>query len=68
MAQCKFCGGEITWVKEGRRNMAVNPDTTSHKCEEMKRSMKTLKEIALGSLTTEEIARYELGINNKAKK
>ncbi len=65
MSSCKFCGNEIMWTKEGRRNVPVNPDGTTHSCEEMKSSIKSLKTIERGGLSPEEIAKYESAINTK---
>jgi len=68
MAVCKFCGKEIVWVKEGRRNRPVEVDGALHSCEEMKKSMGSIKTITPSSLTKEEIEKYEQGINKKKKK
>ena len=67
MAVCKYCNGEIVWVKEGRRNKPVNNDGTAHRCEEMKNSFKSIKQIDRGGLSSEEIAKYEKAINTKKK-
>ena len=68
MAKCKFCQKEITWVKEGRKNVPIDPDGGIHRCEEMMKTLKSTKKIEVTSLSPEEIAKYEQGINEKAKK
>ena len=67
MAFCKFCRKEITWTKEGRRNVPVEGDGGVHKCEEMKRSIGSFREITKNSLSAEEIKRIEDSINQKKK-
>lgn len=67
MPNCKFCGTEIFWVKEGRKNKPIELDGGSHQCEEMKTSLKSFKKLTPNSLSPEEIARYEEQINKKKK-
>jgi MoaA/NifB/PqqE/SkfB family radical SAM enzyme len=65
VATCKFCKKEITWLKEGRKNVPVESDGTVHKCEEFEKSLKSIRQLDKGSLSPEEIAKYEQGINKK---
>lgn len=65
MATCKFCQKEITWLKEGRKNIPVEGDGTRHKCDEMMTSIRSTKTIERSSLSPEEIAKYEQAINKK---
>ncbi len=68
MAKCKFCLKEITWMKDGRKNVPVDQDGGIHSCEEMQNSRRSLKKLEVTSLSPEEIAKYEKSINDKAKK
>ena len=68
MARCKFCGKEITWMKDGRKNVPVEHDGTIHRCEEMKNSLRSAKKIEPTALSPEEIAKYEKAINDRANK
>jgi len=68
MARCKFCNKEITWTKEGRKNIPVNSDGGKHSCEEMQQSMKSIRTIDPSSISPEDIARYERAMNEKAAK
>ena len=67
MADCKFCGKSITWVKEGRRNVPLEGNGEIHECEEFKKSQSSLKKLPRTTLSQEEIARYEEGINKTKK-
>jgi hypothetical protein len=67
MAVCKFCQKEVTWLKEGRKNIPVEGDGTRHKCEQMMNSLKSTKTLDRGSLSPEEIKKYEEAINSKTK-
>lgn len=51
MAVCKFCSSEIIWTKEGRKNVAINGDGSTHKCDEMIQSMKSIKTFDRNSLS-----------------
>lgn len=68
MAKCKYCLKEITWMKEGRKNVPVDPDGGVHSCEQMENSRNSLKKLEVTNLSPEEIAKYEKSINEKAKK
>ena len=62
---CKFCGIEIVWAKEGRKNVPLTLNGEKHRCEEMKNALKSVKEIKPSTLSPEEIAKYEKAINSK---
>lgn len=68
MSVCKYCQKEITWIKEGRKNVPIEGDGSVHKCEERLKAMKSYKKIERGSLSEEEIKRYEKAMNEKSKK
>ena len=67
MAICKFCQKEITWLKEGRKNVPVEGDGAVHRCDEMRNSMKSVRKIDPSSLSAEEIKKYEEAANKAAK-
>jgi hypothetical protein len=66
MAKCKFCQKEITWMKEGRKNVPIEHDGATHRCDEMLQSLESMKKLEVTSLSPEEIAKYEQAINEKA--
>jgi len=68
MARCKFCGNEIFWTKEGRKNVPTNMDGGIHSCDEMKKSRESLKKFDRNNLSAEEIAKYEQAMNESANK
>ena len=68
MAKCRYCNAEITWMKEGRKNVPVEHDGTTHKCEIMQKSLKSFKSLSPSSLSEEEIKKYEEAMNQKSKK
>ncbi len=68
MARCKFCGKNISWLKDGRKFIPLEDDGTTHDCEEKKNSMNSIKSMSSSSLTPEEIAAYEAGINQANQK
>lgn len=68
MAVCKFCRKDIVWMKEGRKNVPVNGDGSVHRCEEMQKTLKSIRQIDINTLSQEEIQKYEEGINKRSKK
>ncbi len=64
VAKCKYCQKEITWMKEGRKNVPVEGDGGLHRCEYMLSARDSLKSIAPTTLSPEEIAKYEQGMNH----
>ncbi len=64
MASCKYCGKEIFWMKEGRKNIPCEMDGGKHTCEEGRKARK-VSSISVSSLSPEEIAQYEDAINKK---
>lgn len=67
-AKCKFCGSEIFWMKDGRKNVPHELDGGKHDCEEMKKALKSTVKMTASSLSPEEIAKYEASINAAANK
>ncbi|OUR96615.1 hypothetical protein A9Q84_09730 [Halobacteriovorax marinus] len=65
MSKCKFCGKEITWLKEKRKFTPIEGDGTTHKCDQMMNSMKSIRSMEPTSLSPEEIRKYEEAINKK---
>lgn len=65
MARCKFCNGEISWIKEGRRNRAIDGDGGIHACEQMQNSMKSMKSLEKNDIDPELLKQYESAINLK---
>lgn len=68
MARCKFCQKEITWMKDGRKNVPVEHDGTVHRCEEMINARNSLRKIERTSLSADEIKKYEEAMNNQVNK
>ena len=68
MARCKFCSREITWMKEGGRNLPINGDGGIHSCDEMKNSLKSMKNIERTDIDADLLKLYEKAINEKAQK
>ena len=65
MAQCKYCGTEIVWTKEGKKFTPITSDGEIHECDGFKSAKNSFKRMTRDSLTPEEIARYEDAMNKK---
>ena len=59
MASCKFCGKEIVWMKEGRKNVPVEVDGAKHDCVQMRKSLKSTKDIDPNQISAEEMKRLQ---------
>jgi hypothetical protein len=67
MANCKYCGAQISWLKEKRKFIPVEQDGGVHECQEYKKSLDKTRTMKATDLSPEEIARYEANINKKKK-
>lgn len=65
MAHCRYCGKEITWLKDGRKSIPVEGDGAQHACEEYKKTRKSIKKVDKSTLDPELVKQYEQGINKK---
>ena len=65
---CKFCQKQITWMKDGRKNIPVEGDGTQHRCDEMMSARDSLRKIEPTSLSPDEIKKYEEAMNKQANK
>ncbi len=68
MAKCRFCNKEITWMKDGRKNVPVESDGTTHKCDEMVNSRNSYRTVEVKEIDPELLKQYEQAINDKAAK
>ena len=67
VAKCKYCQKEITWVKEGRKNVPLEHDGGVHRCVERENAMKSYKRLEVNNVSSDEIAKYEQAINKKIR-
>ena len=65
MAKCKYCGKEISWLKDGKKFTPLESDGTTHECENYKNSRKSIKNISVNEISEEELKKYEQNINKK---
>ncbi len=68
MANCKFCGREIHWLRESGKYTPLETDGGTHKCEERLQAKSSLKKIERSELGSDLIAQYEEAINKSKKK
>jgi hypothetical protein len=66
MASCKYCGKDIFWMKDGRKNVPHETEGAVHECESMKKSLQTIKTFDRTSLPADVIAEYERAMNEAA--
>lgn len=67
MAQCRFCGKEITWLQEGRKKVPVENDGGKHECENFAKSRESIKTYESKDLDPDIIKQYQDAINNAKK-
>lgn len=67
MANCKYCGAQISWLKENGKFTPIEQDGGVHECVEYKKSKQSTKTINVSELSPEEIAKYEANINKKRR-
>ena len=65
MAKCKYCGKEISWLKDGKKFIPLESDGTTHECENYQNSRKSIRNISVKEVSEEELKKYEQNINKK---
>ncbi len=68
MANCKYCGKEITWMRDGKKTSPIENDGVVHECEEYKNTRSSIRTITADELPADLLAQYEQGINAENKK
>ena len=63
MANCKYCGTEVTWVKEGRKNVPVEGDGAQHECESFKRARDSYRSLNPTDIDPEILKQYQDNMN-----
>ncbi len=66
MANCKFCGKEIVWMKEGRKNVPVEVDGAAHECEQFKSSRQSIRTVDLDEMSEEEMKKIYEGLKKNS--
>lgn len=68
MANCRYCGKEITWLKDGRKNIPVENDGGEHKCEEYAKTRGSLRKIEPGEMDPEILKQYQENLKKARNK
>lgn len=68
MADCKFCGKKISWLKQGRGFRAFEEDGMPHECEERQKTLDTSKNLSVDDVKNEEIQKYLLEMKKRREK
>jgi len=68
MANCKYCGKEITWMKEGRKNVPVENDGVAHECENFKKARNSYRKMEPSEIDPDILKQYQEQMNNAVKK
>lgn len=68
MANCKYCGSSVTWLKEGRKTIPVEDDGAKHECEEFRKMRESAKKLEPAHIDPEVLKQYQENMNNKLKK
>ncbi len=68
MAKCKFCGKEIFWMKEGKKNVPVEMDGAAHECKEWQDTVGSIRVLDKNSIDNDIIKQYEQQINQQKKR
>ena len=68
MSKCRFCNMEITWLKEGRKNVPVESDGGKHDCEQYKNARNSYRKIEPAELDPDILKQYQDSMNNATTK
>ncbi len=67
MARCKYCNTEITWLKEGRKNIPVEADGSKHECENYKKARDSYRKMDPSEIDPEILKQYQENMNKAVK-
>lgn len=67
MSKCRFCNIEITWLKEGRKNVPVESDGALHECDNFKKARDSYRKIEPTELDPDILKQYEENMRNALK-
>ena len=65
MALCKYCGKEISWLKEKNKYTPIESDGSVHECKEFKNARKSSKKISRTEISPDLLKQYEDQMNKK---
>ena len=68
MSRCRYCGTEITWMKEGRKNIPVESDGAQHECEQFNNMRKSTRKLAPTDIDPEVLKQYQENMNKELAK
>lgn len=68
MATCKYCGKNVTWMKQGRKNVPVEDEGSIHECEEYKNTRRSARKVDPSEIDPEILKQYQENMKNKLKK
>lgn len=68
MSRCRYCNQEITWLKEGRKNIPVEGDGSKHECEHYKNARKSYRKLTPDDIDPEILKQYQESMNKMVKK
>ncbi len=66
MASCKFCGKEIVWAKEGRKNVPIEVGGGPHECEQFKNSRQSIRTVDVDEMSPEEMKKIYEGLKKNS--
>lgn len=67
MASCKYCGKEISWLKEKNKFTPIESDGSVHECTEFKNARKSSKKISRSEISPDLLKQYEDNMNKTKK-
>ncbi len=68
MARCRYCDMEITWMKDGRKNIPVEGDGGEHKCEKYKSMRSSIRKMEPTELDPEILKQYQENMKKEMEK
>jgi hypothetical protein len=67
MSKCRYCNKEITWVKEGRKNVPIEGDGAIHECENYKKAQNSYRKLEPDEIDPDILKQYQENMNNAMK-
>lgn len=64
MSKCRYCSKEITWLKDGRKNVPVESNGATHECENYLKAKNSYRKIEPEELDPAILKQYQDNMAN----
>ncbi len=68
MSRCRYCDTEITWMKDGRKNIPVENDGAQHECKQYKNMRQSIRKMEPTDIEPDVLKQYQENMKKELEK